>query len=390
MKNCLKPLLAVLASLCLLASAYAAEIPNTSVFSQTDGSNNSGTVPTWAEGMAPSQVNDSARALQGAITREWNWSHPTITSGGSANTQTLTYSVAPAAYYNGMRFCFEAGFTTTAASTLNANSLGAVAIKSLSAGTLSDTGAGTITAGDRPCVTYRSTGPSFVIEGGGGGFSNPMTTQGDVIYGGASGAATRLAVGTSNQVLRSDGTNPDWESINTLVAGKHSIWIPAGAMIQTTTNGCATATTETTTNDVMYATKDCDSATDEFADFSIQMPKSWNESTVTVMFSWTASTAADGTDDVIWGAQCLALSNDDALDQAMGTAQVVTDTLIAVGDVHKTSETAAITCAGTPAQDDTVFFKIYRDANAAGDNYSADAKLLGARVLYNVDAATDD
>ncbi len=167
MKHWAKSLLAVLAFLCLLVPVQGAEIPNTSVFSQTDGSNNSGTVPTWAEGQAPSQVNDSARALQGAITRNWNWEHPTLTSGGSANAQTLTYSVAPAAYYNGQRFCYEAGFATTSSSTLNVNSLGAVAVKYLVAGTLTDTGANTIRAGDRPCVTYRSTGPSMVLETGG-------------------------------------------------------------------------------------------------------------------------------------------------------------------------------------------------------------------------------
>lgn len=43
------------------------------------------------------------------------------------------------------------------------------------------------------------------------GLSNPMTTAGDVIYGGASGTPTRLAVGaTAGEILTSDGTNPVW------------------------------------------------------------------------------------------------------------------------------------------------------------------------------------
>jgi hypothetical protein len=42
------------------------------------------------------------------------------------------------------------------------------------------------------------------------GFANPMTAQGDLIAGGASGAAGRLAVGTAGQVLTADGTNPSW------------------------------------------------------------------------------------------------------------------------------------------------------------------------------------
>ena len=42
--------------------------------------------------------------------------------------------------------------------------------------------------------------------------SNPMTTQGDVVTGGASGAAGRLAIGTAGQVLtvNSGATAPEW------------------------------------------------------------------------------------------------------------------------------------------------------------------------------------
>jgi hypothetical protein len=45
-----------------------------------------------------------------------------------------------------------------------------------------------------------------------GGLSNPMTTGGDIIYGGASGVPTRLANGSSGQVLVSAGTTnaPTW------------------------------------------------------------------------------------------------------------------------------------------------------------------------------------
>jgi hypothetical protein len=45
-----------------------------------------------------------------------------------------------------------------------------------------------------------------------GGMTNPMTTQGDVIYGGASGAPTRLPKGTAAQVLtmNAGATAPEW------------------------------------------------------------------------------------------------------------------------------------------------------------------------------------
>lgn len=39
---------------------------------------------------------------------------------------------------------------------------------------------------------------------------NPMTTEGDLIVGGDSGAAIRLGIGTIDQVLTSDGTTAEW------------------------------------------------------------------------------------------------------------------------------------------------------------------------------------
>jgi hypothetical protein len=44
------------------------------------------------------------------------------------------------------------------------------------------------------------------------GFVNPMTTEGDLIRGGTSGAAGRLAVGTDGYALVSDGTDPVYEA----------------------------------------------------------------------------------------------------------------------------------------------------------------------------------
>ena len=45
-----------------------------------------------------------------------------------------------------------------------------------------------------------------------GGMENPMTTAGDIIYGGADGTPTRLAKGTASQVLKmnSGATAPEW------------------------------------------------------------------------------------------------------------------------------------------------------------------------------------
>lgn len=75
--------------------------------------------------MLPSDVNNCARENMAALKRDWNRHNPTVTSGGSANVQTLTYTTAPTAYVQGQTFCFIAGFTNTGATTLNVNALGA-------------------------------------------------------------------------------------------------------------------------------------------------------------------------------------------------------------------------------------------------------------------------
>jgi len=103
------------------------DLSDSAVFFEADASNSAGTDPSWPERMLPTKVNDSARALQGAITRFRNRTGPTLQSAGTANAQTLTYTVAPTAYVTGdvYEFTVGTGLTNTGATTLNVNGLGA-------------------------------------------------------------------------------------------------------------------------------------------------------------------------------------------------------------------------------------------------------------------------
>src|SRR5690349_311514 len=70
-----------------------------SVWDEVDSNNSSsGTQPGFPENQNPSTLNNASRAVMGAIKRDWNRNHPTVTSAGAANAQTLTYSVAPPSY----------------------------------------------------------------------------------------------------------------------------------------------------------------------------------------------------------------------------------------------------------------------------------------------------
>lgn len=212
------------------------------------------------------------------------------------------------------------------------------------------------------------------------------TTGGTLLYT-TSGNAKRARNEVAVCVWNNDSTQ--WELINEPAGsgiGLQTIFVPASSMISRTTSGAATGTTETSTNKVMLATLDFDASSAEYAQFAVAFPKGWDAGTVWAQFLWTA---ASGSGDVIWGIQGVAMENDDALDTAFGTAQEVTDTLLASSDSHLSPETSAITISGA-ADDALTFFQVYRDAADASDTFSADAQLLGVKLIYVIDQAHDD
>jgi hypothetical protein len=162
--------------------------------------------------------------------------------------------------------------------------------------------------------------------------------------------------------------------------GSTNIWIPASAFIPRTTTGCGVDSRETSTNRQNFDELLFDAGTDEFAQALAILPNNYNNSTITARFYWTA---ASGSGDVVWAIQGRAFANDDALDTAFGTAQTVTDTLLATNDMHITSATSAVTLGGTPAANTPIQFQIYRDADAGGDTLAVDARLLGVEIVFN-------
>ena len=133
---------------------------------------------------------------------------------------------------------------------------------------------------------------------------------------------------------------------------------------------------------------DFDNGSDEHAQCQVAFPKSWNEGTVTYQVYWT--TTATDTDGVAWALQGVAVSDNDTIDVAYGTAVVVTDNAHgAAEDLSVTVESGATTIAGSPAAADMIFFRIFRDVSNGGDTMAEDARLIGIRLFYTTDAAND-
>ena len=172
------------------------------------------------------------------------------------------------------------------------------------------------------------------------------------------------------------------------IAGKETMWVPSSAMYGAETNGADAQQVETTATRPDMKVLDFDAGTDEFAQFSVAFPKSWNEGTVTYQVFWTPGSTNTG--DCIFGLQGVACGDSDTIDVAYGTAVTVTDAGIGtLEDQQVSAESSAVTIAGSPAVDQQTYFQLYRDANAGGDTFSADARVLGVKIFFTTDAAND-
>ena len=112
-------------------------------WNENDTNNNQPAPDGAPEGMFPSGVNDTIRAVMGALKRWFNWSSPRITAG-SATAYTLTYGVAPGALVDGMTHLVQFHAGNGAGATLNVNNLGAKPLYAYSAGSLVSGPAGAV------------------------------------------------------------------------------------------------------------------------------------------------------------------------------------------------------------------------------------------------------
>jgi len=171
-------------------------------------------------------------------------------------------------------------------------------------------------------------------------------------------------------------------------AGKETIWVPAAAMYPSTTNPCSDLTqVETTALRPDLKVLDFAAAADDFAQFAIAFPKSWNEGTVTYQPFWTVTGTNTGT--MVWQLGGIAVSSDDTINTAFGTL-IATTALAHSGtsnDLMVSAESGAVTIAGSPAANDLCFFQINNDASASGQTGAA--RLLGVKFFFTTDAAND-
>jgi len=211
--------------------------------------------------------------------------------------------------------------------------------------------------------------------------------SGDYYYVGAPATNDSWRHGiSSGSLVMQKRESGSWVTKATIPATTYGeFWTGAGAMTPCTTAGAATGTKEYGTNDIDLDYFAFDGgATEERVQFVVRMPPDWDLGTIKVKFYWSSATGSTAGDTVEWGIKAGALSDSDAIDAALGTAQVISDTLLADngGDMQVSGATPALTVGGTPALGDLVVFEVYRNTDGT-DDMTEDAWLFGVQIQYS-------
>lgn len=165
-----------------------------------------------------------------------------------------------------------------------------------------------------------------------------------------------------------------------------TIWIPAGAMVPSVTAGATAATIEYATNHQTHDVMVFQGVTaDQSAEFSVAMPEAWDRGTVKAKLFWAPGHADANVGEYV-GFYLAGgfLRNDDALDSALGTEQLMEDQALADDDMHVSAASGALTLGGTAAAEAMTHWKLRRDFDYAGAGVAMDvnARVLGVLIQY--------
>lgn len=194
------------------------------------------------------------------------------------------------------------------------------------------------------------------------------------------------ALKSATQTITGAWTFSTFPSGGFMKQGLVTVPVMAAGMTSATTNGAAPGQYEAATNKMNIKVLDFDTTTQEFACFSIPMPKSWNNGTVTFQVLWTFASSSGG---VVFALEAVACSDGDTLDVAFGTAVQVADTALTANQCHVSATSAAVTVAGTPATSDLINFRLKRVPADGSDTLAADARLIGIRLFFTQNASDD-
>ena len=204
----------------------------------------------------------------------------------------------------------------------------------------------------------------------------------------AGSAADALAYKNLAQGYRDDAAGYAASVLAATAAGRQTIPIPASAFTPRQTNGAALNTQELAGQLTMLRTYDFDPSTIQYLQAMIPMPKAWDLGTLTYRVRWRhgATTVNFG---VVFGLRAVAISDNETLDVARGTAIYVTDTGGVTDRHYTTPESTAVTVAGTPAAEDMLLIELFRKTDDAADLMAVLANFLALEIFATMTKGSD-
>jgi len=195
------------------------------------------------------------------------------------------------------------------------------------------------------------------------------------------------------EVLRAATMDGITEDLNTLLAqgiGEETVYIPAGSM-RPETGAAPGAAIDLDFGTIVHLGIPFDKDTDEFLNFSLEMPKRYDAGSLYLACIWTTAAGEGGAGGVVWQAEGNKLDDGGAMGTDPGSGGgTVTDAWQADGDRHRTSW-FEVTPEGSVSDDIVmVEIRIGRDANNGSDTLGCDAYLVGVAYRWTSDAETDD
>lgn len=248
-------------------------------------------------------------------------------------------------------------------------------------------------------LTLPATSAATIFDGGTYFVRNAGATHGFAIHN--TGGGTILGELKPDELLilrcTADGTaNGTWK-YNILSGrlssspGRQEIPVPASAMSPSATNGCAPLAKNSIGGKTIL-TLDFDPSTQEYAEFSVPLPKQWDgNSDISAQFLWSHAAATD--DRVVWSIEAVAIGDGAALSTAFGSAEVIADGASTGGLADReyvSSFTPVGVMGGSPAAGDMLYCRVSRVVGNAADVMAVDARLHGIRLAVTTSLANDN
>ena len=230
----------------------------TSVTGTTPIASSGGTTPAISISQATTSTNGY---LSSTDWNTFNGKQPAgtyVTSVGATSPVTSTGGTTPTIAMPAATTSVSGYLTSTDWNTFNNKGSGTVTSVALTAPSIFSVAGSPITSSGTIALTY--SGTALPIANGGTGQTtasaafnalSPLTTAGDTLYGGTSGAGTRLAIGTAGQVLtvNAGATAPQWSTFTAGTVTSVSVTSAngfAGTVANATTTPAITLTTSIT------------------------------------------------------------------------------------------------------------------------------------------------